>query len=120
MIELIIALGILSILGAIGIKQYAGYVDSAKVSVVKNNLRTIYMQQQEYYRSNNAYYSSGASCSDTTTAINTNLFNGQNTLVNDGFYYCITQATVDDFSARGVEQSGSRTFTINNLNVTNF
>ncbi|MDX1949087.1 MAG: prepilin-type N-terminal cleavage/methylation domain-containing protein [Rickettsiales bacterium] len=120
LIELMIVVAILGVLGAIGIKQYSGYVDNANITNTKNNLRIIFMQQQDYYRKNNQFYASGAACSNATAAINTNLFNGQNSIVDTKFYYCITQTNADNFTARAVENSGSRNFTINNLNVTNF
>ncbi len=121
LIELLIVVSILGILSIIGIPQYLGYVDNSRATVVKNNLRTIYMQEQGYYRSNNAYYSTGASCADRTSQINTNLFSGKTVLVNDGYYYCITQTTVDNFTARANKTDGSGTFyTVTHLNVTNF
>ena len=54
LLELMIVVAIVGIISAIGIPQYLGYTDSSKISVVKNGLRTIYMQQQDYYRTNNA------------------------------------------------------------------
>ena len=122
LIELIITMAILAIVAAIGIPQYVGYADGARTTVVKDNLRTIYLQQQEYYQKNNAYYKTGTSCGDGASALNTNLFNGKTIIVNDKFTYCVTQTTVDDFSAQAVEMSGgqNRTFTVNQLNQTNF
>lgn len=122
LIELVIVLAILGLLAAIGVSKYNGYVDNSRVNLAKNNLRSIYLQQQEYYQKNNAYYRSGTSCSDSASLINTNLFNGSTIIVNNKFTYCITQTTVDDFSAQAVEVSGGlgRTFTINQLNQTNF
>lgn len=121
LIELMIVVAVLGILSVIGIPQYLGYVDTSRVGVVQNNLRTIFMQQQEYYRNNNAYYSTGVSCSDATDDINADLFSGRTVLVNDGFYYCVTQTTVDNFTARAVETGdGTRNFTVTHLNVTNF
>lgn len=122
LIELMIVVAILGVISAIGIPQYMGYSDNSKITVVKNGLRAVFMQQQDYYRTNNAYYSTGGTCSDSTAGINTNLFSGNNILNNDdGFYYCITQTSVDDFTAQAVEEvSGGRTFTITENNVTNF
>jgi prepilin-type N-terminal cleavage/methylation domain-containing protein len=121
-IELMIAVAILGIVAAIGVPQYIGYADNARVSQVKNNLRNIYLQQQEYYQKNSAYYKSGNTCTDSATVINTNLFNGSNIIINDKFTYCITQTTVDNFTATATEMSGGqgRSFTINQLNTTNF
>jgi prepilin-type N-terminal cleavage/methylation domain-containing protein len=122
LIELIIVLGILGIVSAIGIPQYIGYADSSRTTVVKGNLRTIYLQQQDYYQKNNAYYRTGTTCTDSAAAINTNLFNGRTIITNDKFTYCITQTTVDDFIATATEMPGGkgRSFTINQLNQTNF
>jgi len=122
LIELLIVVGIMGILAAIGVPQYMKYADSSRVTVVKDYLRTIYLQQQEYYQKNNAYYKTGATCGDNAGSINTNLFNGKTIIVNDKFTYCITQNTIDDFSAKATEMSGgsNRTFTINQLNQTNF
>ena len=122
LLELIITMGILGIIAAIGVPQYLGYADNARVNTVKNNLRSIYLQQQEYYQKNNAYYKTGASCTDSAAAINTNLFNGKTIIVNDQFTYCITQSTVDDFSAKATEIAGgkNRSFTVKQLNQANF
>jgi prepilin-type N-terminal cleavage/methylation domain-containing protein len=121
LIELLISVAIIGVLAAIGIPQYLGYVDNSKTAVVKNNLRAIYMQQQEYLQRNNVYYFTGTTCTSSNSAINTNLFAGQNILTtNEGFYYCITQTTTTDFTARAQESSTTRNFTITNLNVTNF
>lgn len=122
LLELIITVGIVGLLAAIGVPQYIGYVDGARVNTVKDNLRGIYLQQQEYYQKNSAYYITGNTCGDSASSINTNLFNGSNIIVNNRFTYCITQSTVDDFSAKATEMSGgkNRTFTINQLNQTNF
>ena len=122
LIELMIVLGIIGILGAIGIPQYLGYADNSRTTVVKGFLRTIYLQQQDYYQKNNSYYNTGTTCTDSATAINTNLFSGKTIITNDKFTYCITQSTVDDFVATATEISGGqgRSFTINQLNQTNF
>lgn len=120
LLELLIVVSIIGILTAVGIPQYIGYVDNANIASVENNLHTIYVGQQEYYRKNNAYYKTGASCTDGAALINTNLFSGQSTIVNNEFTYCIIQTTIDDFTAKATEISGTRSFTINNLNQTNF
>ncbi len=120
--ELLTVVAIMGILLAIGIPQYIGYKQTANDTSVKNNLRAIYMQQQEYYLNNNAYYITGAACGDGAANINTNLFDSK-TVIPDtttGFQYCILQVTTQDFTARAEETSSARVFTINEDNNTNF
>lgn len=121
LIELLVVVVILSVLAAIGVPMYSGYLDAADVSVVHNNLRSIYLQEQEYFINNNGFYNTGATCVDSTAAINTTLFAGTQVLETEqGFYYCITQASAAEFLAEAREITGTRIFTINHLNVTNF
>lgn len=125
LIELVIVVAILGIIAAIGIPQYIGYTDASRVKTVQSNLRSIYLQQQDYYQRKNAYYATGTCTSVTDwdeADINTNLFNGSQIIVNDGYFgYCINQGTVDDFTAKAIEKGGqNRTFTIDKLNQTNF
>ena len=120
LIELLVVVAIIGILSAIGIPYYQGYTDTSEQKVVQNNLRTIYMQQQEYYRRNAEYYFTGATCTDSAAIINTNLFSGQNIIQNGSFTYCVTRATVDDFTAQARNVADSITFTINQSNVTSF
>jgi prepilin-type N-terminal cleavage/methylation domain-containing protein len=120
LMELIVVVAIIGILSAIGVPYYIGYTENSENKIVQNNLRAIYMQQQEYYRSNAEYYSTGGTCGDATAAINTNLFDGENMLTNSDFYYCIVQSDVDDFTAQAVNSDSGTNFTINQNNVTNF
>lgn len=120
--ELVVVVAILGILATIGIPMYLGYADTAKISAVQNNLRSIYLQQQDYFVDNNAYYATGAACGDFGANINTNLFNGTQVLTADGFNYCITQAAdVTVFTAMAVEVGGTgRIYTIDQTNTANF
>lgn len=120
LIELLIVVAILGIISAIGMPVYVDYVDTSRATVVQNNLRAIYLQQLEYFTNNNAYYSTGATCSDSTTAIHTNLFSGSTVLDNTYYDFCILQTTTTDFTARAEEKSGSNVYTINQNNVTSF
>ena len=121
LMELLIVVVILGIIATIGIPQYNGYVDSTNVVNVQNNLRAIYLQQQDYFLNNNGFYSTGATCNDSAAAINTNLFSGTQVVDNTlGYDFCILQATANDFEARAEEVAGARVFTINQLNVNNF
>jgi len=121
LIELLITVAILGILGAIAVPQYQGYVANARATSAQNNLRNIYLQQQEYMSDNNIYYTTGAGCADASATINANLFNGDNVLTNDFYNYCINQTTTADFTARAQLITDTSTeFTITNTNTTNF
>ncbi len=120
LLEMMIALAILGLLAAIGVPQYLGYATNSRQNVAKNNLRSIYLQQQDYYQKNNAYYKTGTSCGDSASAINTNLFSGKTIIVNDKFTYCITQSTTDDFTAKATPTTGTTTYTINQNNQTSW
>ena len=120
LIELLVAVTLLGVISAIGIPLYMGYADTATANTVQNNLRAMYLQQQEYLVNNNVYYKTGDACDDSYAAINTNLFGGKQVLAADGFGYCVTQATTADFTAMAVEQGGPRIYTIDQNNVSNF
>jgi len=121
LIELLITVAILGILSAIAVPQYQGYVSNSRAIAAQNNLRNIYMKQQEYLTDNNIYYSTGTTCTDASATINTNLFNGDNILTNDYYNYCINQTTTTDFTARAQLITDTSTeLTITNTNTTNF
>ena len=105
--------------------MYSGYVDSAKISVAQNGLRSIYLMELDYYSENdNAYYTTGSSCSDKTSDINKNLLGDKNTLDNTHFYYCIKPrpTPTDGYEAVAQEKSGDRrSYSIDDNNkTTNF
>jgi prepilin-type N-terminal cleavage/methylation domain-containing protein len=119
LVELLVAVAIIGILVAIAVPQYRGSVDSTRLSNAKNNLRAIYMKEQEYYTNNNVYYSPGA-CGDNAAVINTNLFGGQS-IIQDSYYtYCITQTATSDFTARATNTSTGTIYTLDYNNVANF
>lgn len=120
LIELLITVAIVGVLTAVAVPQYLGYVNSARVTTAQNNLRAIYLKQQEYFTNNNAYYSPGA-CGDNAAVINTNLFAGQSIIDDDNYTYCITQTTTDDFTARATNVSDATIiYTVDDDNVDNF
>ena len=120
LIEILIAVAIIGILVAIAVPQYRGSIDNANLNSAKNNLRAIYMKQQEYLTNNNVYYNTGAACGDSATDINTNLFGGQSIIQDDYFTYCITQTTTTDFTAQATNTSSGATYTIDDSNVTSW
>ena len=118
--ELLIVVAILGIISAIAIPQYQGYVTEARATAAKNNLRNIYMQQQEFRTNNNDFYRTGAGCADASGDINTNLFANTVVLTNDFYNYCIN-GTAGNFTARAQLITNPATeFNINNNNADNF
>lgn len=121
LIELLISVAIIGIISAVAVPTYMGYIDTSKKKVAQNNLFAIYLQQQEYFSDNNIYYSTGATCSDSASAINTNLFSSESIIPSDDYDYCILQTTTTDFTAHAVNQSDStEDHTITNAKVKNF
>ena len=56
LIELLIVVSIIGILTAVAVPSYQGYISNSRATVAKNNLRSIYLKQQEYFTDNNVYY----------------------------------------------------------------
>ena len=103
LIELLVVIGIIGILAAVGIPTYVGYVSGTQKTNAKNNMQAIYMVQEEYKASstNNAYYGDGNSCSPSlagNTSINTHLFGGKAQLDTSDpkFYFCVASGDNDD------------------------
>ena len=97
LIELLIAIGIIGILAAVGIISYNGYLSSTKEKIATTGLSAIYLAQAEYKALNNTYYSSSTACNqgiDDTAAINgtsadLGLFNSDNALDNKHWAWCV-------------------------------
>lgn len=56
LIELIVVIGIIGILSAIGVPMYNGYVSSAKAQAAQSTLQSIYLMEKNYFSSNYCYY----------------------------------------------------------------
>ena len=95
LIELLVVVAILGIIASIGIMSYNGYVGSAKKRSAENVMQQISLGQTEYYSDNGIYYrnSTGTSCnptSTTSTAIETNLLGGTDSITSEmGYELCV-------------------------------
>jgi prepilin-type N-terminal cleavage/methylation domain-containing protein len=95
LIELLVVVAILGIIAAIGIMSYNGYVGSAKKRSAENVMQQISLGQTEYYSDNGIYYrnSTGTSCNPTSTtssAIETNLLGGTDSITQEmGYELCV-------------------------------
>ena len=95
LIELLVVVAILGIIAAIGIVSYNGYVSSAKKRSAENVMQQISLGQTEYYSDNGIYYrnSTSTSCNPTSTtssAIETNLLGGTDSISSDmGYELCV-------------------------------
>ena len=95
LIELLVVVAILGIIAAIGIMSYNGYVGSAKKRSAENVMQQISLGQPEYYSDNGIYYrnSTGTSCNPTSTtssAIETNLLGGTDSITSEmGYELCV-------------------------------
>ena len=95
LIELLVVVAILGIIAAIGIMSYNGYVGSAKKRYAENVMQQISLGQTEYYSDNGIYYrnSTGTSCNPTSTtssAIETNLLGGTDSITSEmGYELCV-------------------------------
>ena len=103
LIELLVVIGIIGILAAVGIPTYVGYVSGTQKTNAMNEMQAIYMVQEEYKASSsaNAYYGDGNSCSPSlagNTNINTELFGGKEQLDTSDpkFYFCVASGGADD------------------------
>ncbi len=90
LIELLMVVAILGIIGAVGVPAYSGYIAGAKESTAQNNLRSIYLMEQDYFYENGVYCVSA--CTNTAN-INKNLFGGKQSLDESGsspYRYSVT------------------------------
>jgi prepilin-type N-terminal cleavage/methylation domain-containing protein len=72
LIELIVVIGIIGILAAIGVPMYSGYVSSAKANAAQSQLQSIFLMEKNYYSSNYCYYVTQGQ-GDYASAINADL-----------------------------------------------
>lgn len=112
--ELLVTVAIIGILASVGIVSYNGYVASAKKKEAETGLNAIYLGQSEHMAINKVFHIPSGGCGDQTAAINTALFQGDATLINDNYTYCIT-GNASSYTATATLISDNAEF----LNITN-
>jgi type IV pilus assembly protein PilE len=68
LIELMIAVAILGILGAIAVPMYRGYMEDARKSEAKSNLETLRVIEEQEFQ-DKGFYTAGATTADLKTAL---------------------------------------------------
>mgnify|MGYP001218091631 FL=1 len=116
LLELLVVIAIIGALTTIGVVAYNGYIDSAKAKEAQNGLQSIYMQQEEYKAIYKQFYRPSGGCGDQTSTINTGLFNGQQSLTNDNFRFCITISGTGYIAYAHNKTSGGTSYWIRNTN----
>ena len=95
MIELLIVVAIIGIISAIGIPITNGILEGIKEKSAQTSLQSIYLAEEGYKSINKQYYIPSGGCGDQTSVINTNLFDGNITLENDNYRFCISGSTTN-------------------------
>ncbi len=122
LIELLVVVAILGIIAAIGIMSYNGYVSSAKKRSAENVMQQISLGQTEYYSDNGIYYrnSTGTSCNPTSTtssAIETNLLGGTDSITSEmGYELCVANDATN-YKVVAKENGGNCEITMTALGV---
>ena len=91
LVELLVAIAIIGILSSIGIVTYTGYIEGAKKNSAENIVQQIALAQTEAYANSGSYYVTGCPATSTTsTAVETELFSGDNIIPDDiDFEICV-------------------------------
>ncbi len=118
LIELLIVVAILGIIGAVGMPAYSGYIAGAKESTAQNNLRSIYLMEQDYFYENGVYCV--RACTNTAN-INKNLFGGKQSLdesASSPYLYSVTGSTTAyiAWARKRNPRDGLKQFRINEKN----
>jgi type IV pilus assembly protein PilE len=68
LIELMVTVGILTVIAGIAFPIYTGYMNTARFSEAQNEFAAIKLAQEEYYLENNTYFGPVANAADPTAA----------------------------------------------------
>ena len=120
MIELLIVVAIIGIISAIGIPRVSGILEGIKEKSAQTSLQSIYLAEEEYKSINKQYYIPSGGCGDQTNIINTNLFDGNITLENDNYHFCISGSTTNYTATAYRKKTGKKNFTIKQNKEKNF
>ena len=120
LIELLVVVAILGIIAAIGIMSYNGYVGSAKKRSAENVMQQISLGQTEYYSDNGIYYrnSTSTSCnptSSTSSAIETNLLGGTDSINSEMDYELCVANDATNYKVFAKENGGNCEITMTAL-----
>ena len=117
LLELLVVVGIIGALAAIGIPAYNGYISSTEFQTAENNLRMIHAAQLEH-RSDNGDFCDTTDCA-SISLLNTNLFDGNQSLDTDSAYaFAITAADGGDSFTATATQSGSGDVCVSTIDET--
>ena len=119
-IELLIVVAIIGIISAIGIPVVIGVLEGVKEKSAQTSLQSIYLAEEEYKSINKQYYIPSGGCGDQTSIINTNLFDGNITLENNNYRFCISGSTTNYTATAYRKKTGKKNFTIKHNNEKNF
>ena len=120
MIELLIVVAIIGIISAIGIPVITGILENIKEKSAQTSLQAIHLAEVEYKSINKQYYIPSGGCGDQTSIINTNLFDGNITLENNNYRFCISGSTSNYTASAYRKKTGGANFTIKHNNEKNF
>ena len=120
MIELLIVVAIIGIISAIGIPRGINILEGIKEKSAQSSLQSIYLAEEQYKSINKNYYIPTGSCGDQTNIINTNLFDGNITLENDNYRFCISGSTTNYTATAYRLKAGKKNFTIKHTKEKNF
>ena len=120
MIELLIVVAIIGIISAIGIPVITGILEGIKEKSAQSSLQSIYLAEEQYKSINKTYYIPTGGCGDQTNKINTNLFDGNMTLENNNYRFCISGSSTSYIATAYRLKTGKKNFTIKHTKEKNF
>ena len=120
MIELLIVVAIIGIIAAIGIPTGMNVLEGIKEKSAQSSLQSVYLAEEQYKSINKNYYIPTGGCGDQTNLINTNLFDGEITLENNNYRFCISGSATNYTATAYRIKTGGTNFTIKNTKEKNF